>query len=91
VTFNVLMFLLYYIQGTTVLLPGDGSNAPSFVAQAIKMFQQIQANAPQMEDLEEEEGENALDPAETRGMSPPLIPDAADSEKILSRLKKQQG
>jgi hypothetical protein len=24
-------------------------------------------------------------------MSPPLIPDAADSEKILSRLKKQQG
>jgi hypothetical protein len=89
VTFKVLMFC-YYIQGTTVLLPGDGSNAPSFVAQAIKMFQQIQANAPQMEDLEEE-GENVHDPAETRGMSPPLIPDAADSEKILSRLKKQQG
>jgi hypothetical protein len=72
VTFKVLMFC-YYIQGTTVLLPGDGSTASSFVAQAIKMFQQIQATAPQIEELEESEGETG--PAETSEMSP-LIPDS---------------
>ncbi|TKW08856.1 hypothetical protein SEVIR_6G052300v4 [Setaria viridis] len=74
-------------KGTTVLLPSDGGNPSSFVAQATRIFQHLQANSPQMEDLEEAEGETV--PAETREM-PPLIPDA-DPGKVFSlqRLKKQ--
>jgi len=60
-------------KGTTVLLPSDGGNPSSFVAQAIKIFQQLQANNPQVDELEESEEETG--PAETSEM-PPLIPDA---------------
>ncbi|RLM62307.1 stomatin-like protein 2, mitochondrial [Panicum miliaceum] len=60
-------------KGTTVLLPSDGGNPSAFVAQAIKIFQQLQANNPQLDELEESEGETG--PAETSEM-PPLIPDA---------------
>jgi len=49
------------------------------VAQAIKIFQQLQADNPQVDELEESVEETG--PAETSEM-PPLIPDI-DSEKSL--------
>ncbi|KAF8712959.1 hypothetical protein HU200_028747 [Digitaria exilis] len=58
-------------KGTTILLPSDGGNPSAFVAQAVKIFQQLQANSPQIEELEESA---ETDHAETSEM-PPLIPD----------------
>jgi len=63
-------------KGNTILLPGDGGNPSSFVATAFKIYQRLQANSPQVEELEESGGET-----ETSEM-PPLIPDI-DPEKSL--------
>ena len=76
VNFMVLTFC-YQIQGNTILLPGDGGNPSSFVATAFKIYQRLQANSPQVEELEESGGET-----ETSEM-PPLIPDI-DPEKSCS-------
>ncbi|CAO2164335.1 unnamed protein product [Urochloa humidicola] len=59
-------------KGTTIMLPGDGSNLPSFMAQIFKTFQHMQVNSTQIEDMEESEAETG--PA-TKEM-PPVIPDA---------------
>ena len=75
VNFMVLTFC-YQIQGNTILLPGDGGNPSSFVATAFKIYQRLQANSSQVEELEESGGET-----ETSEM-PPLIPDI-DPEKSL--------
>ena len=75
VNFIVLTFF-YQIQGNTILLPGDGGNPSSFVATAFKIYQRLQANSPQVEELEESGGET-----ETSEM-PPLIP-YIDPEKSL--------
>ncbi|KAG2581716.1 hypothetical protein PVAP13_6KG060300 [Panicum virgatum] len=64
-------------KGNTILLPGDGGNPSSFVATAFKIYQRLQANSPQVEELEESGGET-----ETSEM-PPLIPDI-DPEKSCS-------
>ncbi|RLM60476.1 stomatin-like protein 2, mitochondrial [Panicum miliaceum] len=56
-------------KGNTILLPGDGGNPSSFVTTAFKICQRLQANSPQVEELEES-GET-----ETSEMPPPLIPD----------------
>ncbi|PUZ50204.1 hypothetical protein GQ55_6G041000 [Panicum hallii var. hallii] len=56
-------------KGNTILLPGDGGNPSSFVATAFKICQRLQANSPQVEELEESGGET-----ETSEMPPPLIP-----------------
>ncbi|CAO2205833.1 unnamed protein product [Urochloa humidicola] len=73
-------------KGTTIMLPGNGGNPASFVAQAFKIFQHT--NRPQIDDdVEESEGETG--PA-TREM-PSLIPDADPVKSFsLEHLKKQQ-
>ncbi|CAO2164414.1 unnamed protein product [Urochloa humidicola] len=73
-----------------MLLPTDTANPASMVAQAFKMYQHMQSQSlavkhhPQIEEVEESEGETdpASPPSETSGM-PPLDPEA-DPGKTFS-------
>ena len=57
------------------------------MAQAIKIFQQLQANNPQVDELEESEEETG--PAETSEM-PPLIPDADPGTNFSLQRRKNK-
>jgi hypothetical protein len=84
---NLLMFF-FQIQTNTMLLPGDSASPASFVAQAMKTYEQIHSHSqalkshPQIEELKES-GETSPAPSSEASKTPPLI-EEADSNQTFS-------
>lgn len=80
----------------TMLLPGDSASPASFVAQAMKTYEQIHSHSqalkshPQIEELKES-GETSPAPSSEASKTPPLIEEADSNQTFsLQRPKNKQ-